>query len=111
MWTKWSQRSPGRPLTCGRVTITLGSLARRWLASLLADFGDACRAAGDLPTAAGAWQQALKILDDLGLPDNLGVRARLEQAGPPSPPGWSSATYAVIPPQIGRLDNNEPAHT
>ena len=62
-------------------------LARRWLASLLADFGDACQAASDLPAAAGAWQQALQILDELGLPDSLGIRARLEQAGPPSPPG------------------------
>ena len=36
--------------------------------------------------AAGAWQQALQILDELGLPDNLGVRARLEQARLPRPP-------------------------
>jgi DNA-binding SARP family transcriptional activator len=62
-------------------------LARRWLVSLLADFGDACRAASDLPAAARAWRQALQILDELGLPDSLGIRARLEQAGPPSPPG------------------------
>jgi predicted TPR repeat methyltransferase len=62
-------------------------LARRWLASLLADFGDACRAASDLPAAAGAWQQALQILGELGLPDSLGVRARLEQASPPDRPG------------------------
>jgi DNA-binding SARP family transcriptional activator/tetratricopeptide (TPR) repeat protein len=61
-------------------------LARRWLASLLAEFGDACAAASDLPAAAGAWQQALQILDELGLPDNLGVRARLEQARLPRPP-------------------------
>ena len=31
--------------------------ARLWLADLLTVFGDACRAAGDLPAAAGAWQQ------------------------------------------------------
>jgi tetratricopeptide (TPR) repeat protein len=63
------------------------SLARRLLVRLLAEFGDACRDVGDLPAAAAAWQQALQILDDLRLPDLLGVRARLEQAGPPSPPG------------------------
>jgi DNA-binding SARP family transcriptional activator/tetratricopeptide (TPR) repeat protein len=63
------------------------SLARRLLVHLLVEFGDACRDAGDLSAAAGAWQQALEILDDLRLPDSLGVRARLEQGAPPSPPG------------------------
>jgi DNA-binding SARP family transcriptional activator/tetratricopeptide (TPR) repeat protein len=60
----------------------------RWkLAGLLAGFGYACRAAGDLPAAAAAWQQALHILDDLGLPANHRIRARLRQASQPSPPG------------------------
>ena len=60
----------------------------RWkLAGLLAGFGYACRAAGDLPAAAGAWQQALQILDGLGLPADHPIRARLQQAGAPSPPG------------------------
>jgi hypothetical protein len=37
---------------------------------------------GETPGAAAeAWQQALQILDELGLPDNLGVRARLARAG------------------------------
>ena len=62
-------------------------LARGWLAGLLAGFGDACRAAGDLPAAVEAWQQALQILHDLGWPENRRIRARLEQAGLPSPPG------------------------
>ena len=62
-------------------------MARRGLAGLLAGFGDACRDAGDLPAAAEAWQQALQILDDLGLPDNRRIGARLEQAGLPRPPG------------------------
>jgi tetratricopeptide (TPR) repeat protein len=62
-------------------------LARRWLAGLLAGFGDACLAADDLPAAVEAWQQVLQILDDLGLSENRQIRARLEQAGPPSPPG------------------------
>lgn len=52
----------------------------------LAEFGDACQAAGDLPAAVEAWQQALQVLDDLGWPDLLRVGARLEQAGAPSPP-------------------------
>ena len=72
-------------VSCYRQALALANqwqtpLARRWLASLLAEFGDACRAAGDLPAAAEAWQQAHQILDELGLPDSLGVRARLEQA-------------------------------
>ena len=62
------------------------SLARNWLASLLADFGDACWAAGDLPAARLAWQQALQIRDELGLPGTRRLRARLEHASPPSPP-------------------------
>ncbi len=79
-------------VSCYRQALALANqwktpLARRWLASLLTEFGDACAAAGDLPAAAGAWQQALQVLDELGLPDSPGVRARLEQAGLPSPPG------------------------
>jgi DNA-binding SARP family transcriptional activator len=79
-------------VSCYRQALILANqwktpLARRWLASLLAEFGDACAAVSDLPGAAGAWQQALQVLDELGLPDSLGVRAKLEQVGPPSPPG------------------------
>jgi len=43
-------------------------------------FGDACKAAGDLPATRQARQQALHTLDDLGLPANRWIRARLEQA-------------------------------
>ena len=41
-------------------------MARGTLVRLLAEFGDACRAGGDLSAAAEAWQQALQILRDLG---------------------------------------------
>jgi DNA-binding SARP family transcriptional activator/tetratricopeptide (TPR) repeat protein len=73
-----------RAISCYQQALALARkwrtpLARRWLAGLLVNFGDACRAAGDLPAAAGAWQQARQILDDLHLPDDLGVRARLRQ--------------------------------
>jgi tetratricopeptide (TPR) repeat protein len=82
---------PRRAISCYRHALAFArkrenSMARKWLVSVLADFGDACQAAGDLPAATGAWQEALDILDDLRLPDDLGVRARLEQAGLP-PPG------------------------
>ena len=55
-------------------------MARGVLVIVLAEFGDACRAAGDLPAAVEAWQQALQVLSDLGWPDLLGIGARLEQA-------------------------------
>ena len=45
--------------------------------------GDACQVGGDLPAARQAWQQALQIRDDLGLPDSHRIDARLEQASPP----------------------------
>jgi tetratricopeptide (TPR) repeat protein len=61
-------------------------MARAQLLNLLAGLGDACRAAGDLPAAVEAWQQALQVLDDLGWPDLLDIGARLEQADLPSPP-------------------------
>jgi len=57
------------------------SMARKWLVIVLADLGDACQANSDLPAAAEAWRQALQVLDDLRLPDDMGIRARLEQAG------------------------------
>ena len=60
-------------------------MARGVLVIMLAEFGDACRAVGDLPAAVAAWQQALQVLRDLGWPDLLGIGARLEQAGLPSP--------------------------
>jgi tetratricopeptide (TPR) repeat protein len=62
-------------------------LARWVLGMVLAGYGDACRRAGDLPAAIEAWQQALQILNDLGLPDNLRIRPRLERARSLSPSG------------------------
>ena len=60
-------------------------MARGVLVIMLAEFGDACRAVGDLPAAVQAWRQAVQVLSDLGWPDLLGVGARLEQADLPSP--------------------------
>jgi tetratricopeptide (TPR) repeat protein len=83
---------PHKAMSCYRQALAFArkrqnSLARKMLVIMLAEFGDACRAAGDLPAAALAWQQALEILHDLRLPDILGIRARLEQSGLASPPG------------------------
>jgi DNA-binding SARP family transcriptional activator len=82
---------PHRAITCYQQALALVRerkypLARMLLVRLLAESGDACRSAADLPAAAEAWQQALQVLHDLGWPDLLGVRARLDQAGRPSPP-------------------------
>jgi len=83
---------PRQAIGCYRQALALvcelkSQFARAMLASVLAEFGDACQATGDLPAAVEAWQQALQVLDDLGWPDLLGVGARLEQAGTPSLPG------------------------
>jgi len=80
-----------RAISCYQQALALARrwktpLARRWLAGLLVNFGDACQAAGDLPAATGAWQQAQQLLDDLQLADDLGVRARLRQPGAPNSP-------------------------
>ena len=82
---------PGQAISCYQQALASvrerkHSLARMLMVRLLAESGDAYRSAADLPAAAEAWQQALQALHELGWPDLLGVRARLEQAGPPSPP-------------------------
>jgi len=63
------------------------ALARALMILMLTELGDTRQAAGDLPAAAEAWQQALQVLDDMGWPDLAGVGARLEQLGLPSLPG------------------------
>jgi tetratricopeptide (TPR) repeat protein len=83
---------PRQAISCYRQALAFARerkfpMTRAILVGLLAEFGDACGAAGDLPAAVEAWQQALQILRELGWPDMQGVGARLEQAGPPSPPG------------------------
>jgi len=83
---------PRQAMSCYRKGLALvcelkNPFARAMLANMLAEFGDAGQAAGDLSAAVEAWRQALQVLDDLGWPDLLGVGARLEQAGAPSPPG------------------------
>ena len=79
-------------ISCYRQALALAGerkhpMARGVLVIMLAEFGDICRATGDLPAAVEAWQQALQVLRDLGWPDLLGVGARLEQADLPSPAG------------------------
>jgi tetratricopeptide (TPR) repeat protein len=78
---------PGQAISCYQQALALvrerkHALARMLLVRLLAESGDASRAAGDLPAAAEAWEHSLQLLDDLGWPDLLGVRARLEAANP-----------------------------
>ncbi len=83
---------PRQAISCYRQALALVGerkhpMARGVLVIMLAEFGDACRAVGDLPAAVEAWQQAVQVLDELGWPDLLGVGARLEQAELSSPPG------------------------
>ncbi len=82
---------PRQAISCYRQALALArepkhALARGILSRMLVGFGDACRAAGDLSAAVEAWQQAQQILRDLGWPESGRIRARLEQADPPSPP-------------------------
>ena len=52
-------------ISCYRQALALlrerkNAMGRGMLVRVLVGFGDACQAAGDLPTAVGAWQQALR---------------------------------------------------
>jgi tetratricopeptide (TPR) repeat protein/transcriptional regulator with XRE-family HTH domain len=83
---------PRQAIGCYRQALALvrepkHALVRWLLSSLLVGFGDACRAAGDLSAAVEAWEQAQQILRDQGWPESRRIRIRLEQVGPPSPPG------------------------
>ena len=78
-------------ISCYRQAVPLGRrwktpMARRYLVDILIGFGDAQMAAGDQPAARESWLQALQILDDLRLPDNHGISARLERVAPPGRP-------------------------
>jgi tetratricopeptide (TPR) repeat protein len=85
-----------RAISCHRQAVSLARewktpLGRRWPASLLTSLGAACQAVGNLPAAYQAWQQALQIREDLGLPESRRIRSMLEQVGPSSPTANSSA--------------------
>jgi tetratricopeptide (TPR) repeat protein len=71
-------------IKCYRQALGLGRrwktpMARRYLVDILVGLGDAQLADGDMPAAREAWRQAGQIPDDLRLPDNHGVGARLAQ--------------------------------
>ncbi len=83
---------PRQAIGCYRQALALmrepkHALVRWLLSSLLVGFGDVCRAAGDLSAAVEAWEQAQQVLRDQGWPESRRIRIRLEQVGPPSPPG------------------------
>ena len=44
--------------------------ARAMLTNMLAEFGDACQAAGDLPAAVEAWRAGQQVLRDQGWPES-----------------------------------------
>jgi DNA-binding SARP family transcriptional activator len=69
-------------LSCATRAVELTGLIgdRYHQADALASLGDTHEAAGDLPSARSAWQQALRILDDLHHPDALTLRKKLTVA-------------------------------
>lgn len=74
---------PAEAIACyGRsLKIIREQLGDRYTESLvLSNLGCAHKAAGDVPAAVRAWQEALDILDDLNHPDSDEVRAKISDA-------------------------------
>ncbi len=77
-------------ISCCRQALDLAGerknpMARGVLVIMLAEFGDGCRAAGDLPAAVAVWRLAVQVLDDLGWPDLLASWCQARAGRPASP--------------------------
>ena len=115
--TRWAWCTPGSASTARRSAVTgrpwpcarerKHPLARGMLAGLLAAFGDACRAAGDLPAAVEAWQQALQILRRPGIAGEP-RDPRQARAGRPAQPA-GLIVRLPRPPLSGALRRPPPA--
>ena len=60
-------------------------MARGVLVIMLAEFGDACRAVGDLPAAVATWRRVVQVVDDLGWPDLLASWCQARAGRPAGP--------------------------
>ncbi|MGW5655169.1 BTAD domain-containing putative transcriptional regulator [Streptomyces humi] len=69
---------------------------RYFEADVLAHLSECHRAAGEARAARRAARRAADILDELGVPDADGVRARLRRLGPPGD-GWGPGTTGQKP--------------
>ncbi len=74
-------------ISCLRTAVGLIEVLRTgyYQTAMLVHLGDAYHAAGQLPQARQAWQEALAILEDLSHSDADQVRARLDGEEPPVP--------------------------
>jgi tetratricopeptide (TPR) repeat protein len=74
-------------ISCLRTAVGLIEVLRTgyYQTTMLVHLGDAYHAAGQLPQARQAWQEALAILEDLNHSDADQVRARLDGEEPPVP--------------------------
>ena len=74
-------------ISCLRTAVGLIEVLRTgyYQTTMLVHLGDAYYAAGQLPQARQAWQEALAILEDLNHSDADQVRARLDGEEPPVP--------------------------
>jgi hypothetical protein len=77
-------------ISCCRLALDLpgerkNPMARGVLVIMLAEFGDACRAVGDLPAAVAVWRLAVQVLDDLGWPDLLASWCQARAGRPAGP--------------------------
>jgi hypothetical protein len=77
-------------ISCCRLALDLAGerkdpMARGVLVIMLAEFGDACRAVGDLPAAVAVWRLAVQVLDDLGWPDLLASWCQARAGWPAGP--------------------------
>ena len=101
---------PRPAITCYRQVLAFLRVRKQPLACLmqiimLPEFGDACRAAGDLPTAAGAWQQAQQIRRELGWPESRGSAPGSSRPGRPAP---RADRQAPVPALSGRAPTGHP---
>lgn len=69
-------------ITCHRRALAINEhpSAAKFRAGVLMYIGDAQQAAGDLPAAIANWQRALETLDELAVPDDLGIGDRIHRA-------------------------------
>ncbi len=85
-------------ISCLRTAVGLIEVLRTgyYQTTMLVHLGDAYYAAGQLPQARQAWQEALAILEDLNHSDADQVRARLDGEEPPVPGAPAASARSAL---------------